>query len=653
MTLLFVISSLFYSSLVVTLFGPLESFIRLNFFPSLQEAEIYTYLIILGMYVVWMTVVTKVADNIHISPPNVWKKPIQYLSLGTLIIGSSCGMYYFISRILSDSQFQFHLWEMGLWSVNQSAAYEVYISISVCLIALILLFIPVSFSKSLSTVCHIAAIGVIMWLTLGMNALNLFDYTHYSGPINDVLMGQPLLTFRSWYGFLSIFSLSVLFRIIPLTLMNLHLVFSAIQCVGFILFYILCNIIFKDIRWAIVTTIYAIFANHLVKIGATYEFPQQTFWRMGMWLPLAFAVYWSEKNRSATKKYIEYLPVLVMTIIFYWTLDFGMYAILAFFMYSWLSSSVTTLSGTWKHVATIGLRTMLCLAIVFIGLSVFYKFAYGFFPMWLTYFFTMFTYSSEYLLHLPPYQSYWTMFVIPVLTIGILLSLKKHRALSPAQSTVSYIACVGLLSFTYFIGESHINALHALCLPFIICLFYLLKFILDSLQHSPFTLKAGSIYVLALALSIPSMYLAKQGIYNLRYINPISTVTLIQSPKTDEFSTFGPTVSNIRNKYSDVLQDKQFAILSIWDSWYLPMLHATNTIGSNCLSCYYVNESGSNFVEKIRQSDTTYLFVDTDMTQRNNRVASIFQPIANTYTYIETLGLLDVYKKINQSSSHD
>lgn len=486
------------------------------------------------------------------------------------------------------------------------------------------------------TLFHGISILIILFLTLGFNKLNLYDYANYAGPINDFLNGLPLLTFRANYGFMPIIFLGQIFKTIPLNARNLHFVIAITNSGGFVVYYLFLCRIFRDTRWAMLATIFAIFVKHLTGNGATYQIPQQTFIRMGMWLFVAYAL--------SFRRLL--LSMLLVGINVFWSLDFGIYTFIAYCMYLFVESLNTDVLTFLKNLTRHLFQLFLTITSVFIFINGLYFIYYRSLPQWtLHYLSALNVQSTSSMVPVPNVPILWVYVLLFVITISFLIAKKSEKkTFGSSQSAVLFTACVGLVTFNYFLGRSYINSIPVLSLPLFVCVFYLFKVFFDQNIN-----KFVAIVIIATLLAVPGTLWAYQGIQNLAWAHPLNTIRVLNNtaPEAlDEYYWVGSTANGIAAKYPDEIRENRLTLLSIWDTWILVIHKTPNRAGINCLICYYPEEDLSFVADNIIKSPSKFLFVDSDRQLEHSRVERIFVKIANRYRYLETIGFLDVYTRI-------
>lgn len=566
---------------------------------------------------------------------------VRIVVVWLITIFTLIGTYRFFQSVEQSARVQQTLGEMGFVAIKTLKAVDA-LGIVALFIAMVFFLLPSHhLSKRWTWGLHILAGVIIFLLTIGIPKLNLYDYTHYAGPIHDILMGNPPLATRSWYGFLPIILLSLLFRVIPLTAASLHVAVTLIHYLGFLLYYTILRTVLRDARWALVGTVYAIFGSHLVMIGGINEHPQNTFIRMGAWIVVALSILY--------RPLLSALPMTIVALSLFWTLDAGLYTLMAYVLFMFFlhfGDRTHLLVKRMVHMlgGIAGLTAMTFLLINLVSYIFYQKF-----PMWLTHYLFIGSYqASSHMLPVPNEPWLWMSILIPAATIAVLMTqMKRQQHLTDVQSAVLFIAFASLTYFNYFLGRTTLNALHTVILPILVCAFYLLKIGLDRIRTSPMAVTIASVILAGTILGVPGTLLVYDGIGYLKVANPGSTLQLLGGGMPDEYDWFGPTVQNIQKKYGKEVSAGKFTLLSMWDTWYLLLLHTTNRVGITCQLCYVPDEHVDFQVSNIRQSPSPYLFADHQRTRYDygGRVEDVLSRLKSEYYFVETVGLLDVYKR--------
>lgn len=271
--------------------------------------------------------------------------------------------------------------------------------------------------------------------------------------------------------------------------------------------------------------------------------------------------------------------------------------------------------------------------------------------MWITHYFSVYAYRKigniDPFLNTPILLIYILTFVI---TISLFIFFKREKGkLENNEEVILFTACVGLTTFNYFLGRPFLSSLNTLSLPLIICIFYPAKVFLDKLRFESKAISLSAIILISTLLSIPATLFAYQGINNLKLANPYTTFRILkhQMPQVkNEYDWVGPTAQALKAKYGTETRSGNLTIISAWDTWFLVIYRSTNRAGINCLICYYFPADDLDFViENIKKSPSQYLFVDSKSTFEDGRDKYLFSKLKDQYSYVETIGFLDVYKR--------
>lgn len=450
---------------------------------------------------------------------------------------------------------------------------------------------PLSFLISLVVLVILTTIKIPGWvvaaaivpLTFYVGQMAYYDATHFIGPIHDLLMGKLPLSSPSWYGLLPIVGLSVIFRVIPLTLVNLYVIIAAIETIGYMLIYRFVLRLFNDTRWANLTIASIILFHFLVQIVDRNFYLQSTFIRFGIWVPLAFAV--------ASKKYWAIIVSLLLAL--FWTTDMGLYVV---------GSYLATLLITRKSIWPI-LRIIVPFTLVLALFQNYWAFSlsYGSIPMFAT--------------PIPSSPFPWLYLAVPLITL-----------LVARESIIVFLSLLSLFMFTYFTGHSHLNSLRTINIPLIILSLWWLN-------KLP---RVAAILIVILPIAV----WGNQAVVNLQNGNIVTTIRTIKNPPVSERSVVGNIP--LPNKYKN-----NFAIISPWDSYYLLIWDTTNPLGSNCLLCYWTPEMARPLIENAKTLSVQYLFVDKERFGYDGRVSWIFTPeVEKRYRKAGSIGNLDVYERL-------
>lgn len=580
-----------------------------------------------------------------IFPRTIVNSLVFVVSLG--LAGAS---FFLIRLLLLNESSQQTLSLMFFTDIQQMNIWHFVMGMFGSFIVMLFLTRRMYWNNYLQFVWLIITTVIIFCLTIGFDYTNLYDTSNYAGPINDLLLGKPLLTSRSQYGLIPILLLSLLFRFIPLT--SIYFVFSVavFQFIFFMIFYYVLYGVLRDTRWAFIGTVVTIFSKHLVSDGATYRIPQQSYLRLGSWLLIPFVMFIFDRFFTQHKRIYSLVVPIVVGLNFFWTFDFGLYAIGAYVIFL----GILYLSLHWKYTCVKLLQKGMVVAatilIVVISISCISFLVYHTWPMWTTHYFSSSSYmSSNHMLSVPHVPMLW-LYIMPfVMVISYALYRKiTVQQLCTYERGILFIACIGITTFTYFLGRSTLDRLNTLSTPCIACSLFLLQRFFDRLKRMPKALHYGAILCVSVAMSLPVTLLGYHGAKVLATINPNSTWKLLHFTSEHEFGEywFYKEAQEIQSKYHQELINNRLTMLSMWETWMFVAFQKLNQSGINCIGCYYLNDNVDFIIQNILSSPSKFLFVDKDRWQGGDEVVNIiFTRIQDNYEYVETIGIFEVYKK--------
>ncbi len=504
---------------------------------------------------------------------------------------------------------------------------------------------------------YIVSGALIILLSFKIAKLNALDYSYFAGPINDVLHGKYLLyNSPSQYGFLSIIFLSIIFKLVPLGLMNLTIVNALIQSAGFLLVFILLQLLYRNKILTLFAIITIILLNYVIQIVPQFSILQTGFLRFGMWVAVALSLYLKESYSGTKYKTVfNILPYILLVLSFFWVLDNGFYILLAFVFYNSFNHLNSSLISSVRLIFFDLIKIGLSLSLGFLVVKLIYSLFFGISPKW-SYF------SSDPALYLagfgmlPLPNSSWHWFIM----LGYLLMFtyffvlkryKKDLRLDLRESVASFVLFYGIFQFSYYMGRSHLNNLHHIIIPFLICLFFIIDNFLLWIKNTgklSYAFLGGSIVSLLFAL--PFYFIFVQGTKNLIEYNFFTTLHILQSKKQIEKENndaiLSPTVTLLKEKYGDYINKNGITLISMNDTWFLIELKISNNIESNNLRYFVQDAPLKKIGHSILAKKYKYIFVDTSMNSDFGQVNNIYTTIKDSYKTKEQIGSLLVLERI-------
>lgn len=629
----------------------------MSVFPNSPELEVHFYLIALSVvFAILFSFYILSFQQGFIKKILNWKGVIKLKSILYFLIILLLGyLGYFIKEIypfLSQSTTDFR--DIGI-NVEGDLNIELLIVIAIIIFGIFLFITKLQYQKKY-LIFYLVSIITIVWLSFNIKTLNDYDFSYFAGPINDVLHGKHLLdNSPSQYGFLSIIFLSLIFKFIPLGLMNLTIVNAISVSFGFILIFVLLQFLYKNKLLSLFTTIFIIFTNYTIQIVPEITFLQTNFLRFGMWVILALCLtaklfYEGRKN----EKIVKLLPLLALTIAFFWNLDSGLYALAAYFTYIAFNNLQPTLMKTIKSCLPNYLTVFMALLIGMLVIDISYKLSLGIYPNWRIYLVDPLYYLGGFSMF-PWGSSVWPWFIVLgyLLFLSYLFVKKMYRkgVLDRKDQLASFVLFYGIFQFIYFVGESHLNNLHHIIIPFLIISFYILDIFLEKIDSfKSIKLELLTVSLITLVLLLPAYFIFIQGSKNIQKYNLTTSVKVIEHKDKIELEYLDrllgiDTIRMIQDKYGNYINKYGITLISATDTWILIGLGTSNNIEGNFH--YYTDHSLSAKVAMdILKKGDKYLFIDTKMkTPRTDSIVNIYNKISDRYKIIDTLGTLYVAER--------
>lgn len=630
----------------------------LNSFPQIAELEIQdyylTFSIIFSLYSLFLWFSFKktirnffnLKDKVYVSIPFL---------LTVIFLEFSYILYFYKTAypaLLKTSDFR----DVGIIT-EESLALPILFSIIILTSFIFLAFIKWVKIKFIF-LFYLISLMLIVLLSFRMASLNHHDFAYFAGPINDILHGKYLLhNSPSQYGFLSIVFLSLIFKIIPLGLMNLTIVNAAIVTLGFILVFLLLQILYRNKLLSLFTIIFIIFLNHTVQIVPQITVLQTSFIRFGMWVFLALGICFDQLNNGVKyRKLAVIIPYFILALSFFWILDNGVYVLFAFLTYKIFNHLQQSFLKSVKSILFEFVKVGFSIGVVFAAVEIYYRLFFKFPPNWSYYASDPSLYLGGFgLIALPNSSWHWiiiTGYLLMMIYFFVIKRFSKDCKISGKDNVISFILFYGIFQFSYYMGRSHLNNLHHVIVPFLICLFYLLEnFLYKIKETNKRSYFFSGAFALSFLISLPLYFSFIQGSKNLTtYGFPTAFYNLKNREKIDKDyidSTIGPSiVSQIREKYGDYIDRNGITLISMNDIWYLVRLKMVNNIESNNLRYYVREEPLQEIASSILSNNYQYIFVDIYMQEGFGQVERIYKKIKDKYIEKEQIGSLLVFERI-------
>lgn len=634
----------------------------LSVFPSSVELEVPFYIISLGFiliafFILYFLSFRSFFSNIVFKTQSQFKIKLDPI-LSIIIVLEISYIYYFINNSYPYlAKYTTDFRDIG---VNILLDFNVGLVIIIAFLLFIFFKISLNYStyfKKTNLLFILVMIFLIVYLSFDIKNLNDYDFAYFAGPVHDVLHGKYLLhNSPSQYGFLPIIFLSILFRFIPLGLMNLTIVNAVIVTIGFILLWILVNRLFINKLISAFTIIFLIFLNHIIQLVPDIAIIQTSFLRFGMWVVLAYCI--AIKNFYSGKKYrllVNTAPLIALTIAFFWNLDSGLYAIAAYLVYETINNLTPSFIMTFKLCLKSYFLIIIALLCGILSIEIIYKLLLHIYPDWNIYLFDPLYYLGGFSMH-PLSNSTWPWILISFyLLMLVYIFLRKRfneNSLNKRDKLFMFILIYGIFQFVYFIGESHLNNLHHIIIPFVISIFYMVDIFFKKIYINN-EKNNKIILIIILALLLPTCFIYVQGIENMKKYNLFHSLETIKKREIIEDNYLNrllglESFDLIMNDYGDYVSKNGITLVSANDSWFLIKLGMLNNIESNNLHYFTNYQQFKKIADEILKRGDRYIFIDSQMdTPGTHSVISIYNQISNKYKIIDTRGTLSVAEKIN------
>lgn len=574
----------------------------------------------------------------------------SFLFLIPLMIGFGY-IRFFASSQYKDVNFIKDLHEAGIIS-QDFIAIPILIGIFIVYALFFLwLILKKNYSAGKGILYFIFLLSTILLLAFHYGYLNTYDYSYLAGPVNDVLHGKfLLLNAPSQYGFFSILFLSAIFRIIPLGLANIVLVNAVLVTLQFIFLGVALSFILRNKWLALLAVVTAIFANYIIEIYPPGTFPQTNAWRFGNWVVILILLLLRERAGERIRKIAKVaIPGLIGFFIF-WQFDSGLYLLFAYLCFVLVTNMESSFSRTMSKILPPVLEVIFSTLLIFIAINFFYVVFLGKFPNWAMYIADPGYYLSSGFSFVPLSGSLWHKIIFATYFINFLYiatKVKYYPDFVKDYRNKLFISTLflGVFQLTYYMGRSHLNNLHHIILPFIVCLFYdfdrFLQFLKN--QRSIFT-KVLGLSNMAIFLVLPTYFFLTQGAINFSTSNFFIAVRNVINRKQLEEGTIKGILGNapdtIKEKYGEYIKQQRIALVSWEDVWYLIELNMKNNIDSNNLK-YFIREDELHALsQQIIDKKYKYVFIDYGRREgfvSINQASVIYKDLQPYYKVVGTI----------------
>lgn len=505
---------------------------------------------------------------------------------------------------------------------------------------------------------------IIFWAVtlLGFPKGYLYNYVAMVAPLNDVLGGKTLLANSySHYGLLMIYALVPIFKFIKLSFENMVYIVSA----SYILFYTLIFLImigwFRDKLLALFALYFILLEHYFAVEGTVLCCANISFLRFGWWVILSAWILWKKNFKIAPslKHILEFF--LVATAVF-WSFDTGMYILLAYLAYLFVSIWSEYLS--FKKLLKSFFVRIVCLVgvllIFFGGISVFLYQEAGKFPNWSRFYGQVGGYVNGLdLLPLPRFGPYQAFIAILVISVGYIFyrlyvdTVERTRENARDVSLFTFLTFYALFSLTYYLGRSAGGSIHTLLIPFVlIACWLILKSSRFYRRHGGISyLPASSAYAIGsfsiLCIMVISIIITagNRNLYNKYQVKN----KIMEFPKIDDEPNFHASLEAIQKELEGIpVGTRRITIISTYDILYHVKSQSVNVLNLNDLVSVRYTQQLKDLGNQLLKEKPPVVFAEHNIS--STLVHSlIYDYLIKLYKNTGRVGNLDRWELIQQS----
>lgn len=522
----------------------------------------------------------------------------------------------------------------------------------------------------------IIVVFAIIYAVFNINFFT-YDTNFYLGPVYDVMHGKALLVNNySQYGLLSIYGLSSFFIVfgISLTYGNFFLFLTILTIASYIFIYlVLLRGWLKNISISVLgiymIVLWNYFGGHFYKLGFQI-FPQVGFFRFGWWLPvmillLTRTVFIRTGDRASLREWLHVAEIIIVSIAFFWEFDTGILILGAY------TTALLVEAFYNKPDFGTGIRLFLrqvigltgVLLITFILISAFTFIALHKWPDWQGFIWPAVNYAKVTVgvvasTMMTPGTGIYILFigvyVFSVIYIMVKLFLIKGKS-ERDLPVLAFITAYGIVQFIYYFGTYQAFRFQNVVVPLVIIICWLaLRAIKYSWTQEGRAYLKRNIVTVSLILLI-TLILVSVPVQMLTYdmaqtivkrCDIINTITERNDPNKWTPQNYWPegfrsSVRAILEKEGD---QKNVAIISYWDTYFLISTGKTNILDSNNLLSYRDQAQLDRLANQILSAKPHSVYIDHEELHGSiTYVKDLKDKIAGYYYLVENVGSLDLY----------
>lgn len=606
---------------------------------------------------------------------------ISIIFVAGIILLLGCSIYALLPSFSPESMQSYFKPALWLWTFDFSWIGSLITFVSLLLV-LVLVALEDKYPVKNRWLPLLLDIGVTLSIFYSVFNMNFFTYdsNFYMGPIYDVLHGKALLVNNySQYGLLNIYCLSAFFNLpgIPLTYGNFMLFLTLSTIAGYIFVYLLLRCWLRNITLSVLgiymIVLWNYFGGYIYKLGHQL-FPQMGFLRFGWWLPIMFLLlirttYIHAGSRGHLQKLLHVIELALVTLAFFWEFDTGIYILGAYIAVLFVEafnneSDYWTKMKSFLHQIIELTGTLL---LIFILISTFTYTAVQKWPDWYGFIWPALSYATVTagygaIMMKTPVTGIHVLFMcvyafsISYIVVNLFLDGGKYKRDLPV---LAFITSFGILQYLYYFGTIQPFRLRNVVIPLVlvICWFALKAIKYLRTQEGTIYLKqniaiVGLASLVALMLiSVPVQMMTCDMATTVA--NRGDIIGLIEGsndpnkwiPQNMHPGSFLVSVRTILEKEAD---NKDVAIISYWDTYFLIKTGKTNIVDSNNLNLLDVSQPQLQLkLDRLAgqilsvRPDTLYIEISDD--GPGKQVEYLKDKIAGMYYLAENVGRLDRY----------
>lgn len=486
----------------------------------------------------------------------------------------------------------------------------------------------------------------------------IHDFAMILGPVNDIFGGKTfLVNSTSQYGVGLGYTMSFLFRFIPLTFNSLLLFNYILTGLCYFLFFIVLKKWLNSYLFA-VFGIFLIVQQNYFTIDSSLYYGINSLSRWFWWIAIFAFLLWKE-NLRIPQKITEALEIVLAGWAVFWAFDVGMYIFVA---YTGLIAVKGLMEGKIfsKAVRQIAIRLTLFiigLSVYFIILNMFTFLRSGYWPDWKRMMFESAMFSGGWYqlrinltgLFIPTLLLYVFSFlyIVQKLLNRRQISAGSVKAIYPLSFLTFYV----IANLIYFVGRSHPGNLHLIVVPILFLTCWVLKY---NLEKSVFFYLHSS-YPSRALIAATGLFLVLTGATLLTAGDANAWNTYLKSkPFTDFDQLFrepltAQSIAYLNTRLGNLdRRHRQLALISNKENVFSLGTRSVNVMESYTLDYFIYYSQLDRLGNQLLASGEKYVYVDHTITwPADEKVSYLFEHyVKNNFRFVNNIGYLDEFEKI-------